>query len=229
MAILDNAKEFFSAATSNEYIGDVDNTEAQFYHRLSEMIPNTIDVKRLILAMKILLKEEEKYHVNTISFMTIIPIFIDKYAPQDFAIEFREMFVKEVLGINQEPLPDVDYGINEIEEDIIDITDKDRDEVFAALYNASTPIGMGLAQYNPMTISKEIAHQAFSSVGKRRVDGGILFDYVLGRPLKCCFYENKVDVSNYNLHNGIKKGQQAIKTVENLSDKKKEEHTKKKI
>lgn len=229
MAILENAKELFGSASTNEFINDVDNSEAKFYHRLSEMIPNKIDVKRLVLAMKILLREEEKYHINTLAFMTIIPIFIDKYTPEEFAIEFREMYVREVLGIDQEPLPNEDYGITEIEEDIIDITDKDRDEVFAALYNASTPIGMGFAQYNPMSINKEIASQAFSTVGKKRCDGSILFDYVLGRPLKCRFYEDKVDIMNYNLHNGIKKGQQAIRTVKNISDKKKEEHTKKKV
>jgi len=57
----------------------------------------------------------------------------------EFAREFRKKYNAEVLGLTQEELPNVDYGCTEVEPDVIDISNKDRNEVLAALYNASTP------------------------------------------------------------------------------------------
>ena len=228
MSKLENAKKFFSEATSSSIIA-VDDDESTFYHKLAEMIPNTIDAYHLVLAIKIALNDEERRHANIMPYISLIPIYVDRYAKEEFANEFRKLFVSEVLGLSQEQLPEVDYGINEISDGLIDISDKDKYEVFCALYNASTPIGMGFAQYNPMTLTPDMAKMAFEQVGERVANNGIRFGYVLGRPLKCTIYPNRIDVKNYNYHNGKNMGQKAIRTVKNISEKKKEDHTKKRV
>ena len=217
MLFFENAKESFESAsgTINRY-----NSESEFYHKFAKMIPDRIDVDTLVLAFKMALQDAEKEGENTLPFIALVPQYVRQCTSPEFAHEFREKYNAEVLGLTQEELPDVDYGCVEIESDVIDISDKDRNEVLAALYNASTPVGMGFVQYNPMPWTKEIASMYFEQFGQPDGDGVIAFKWVMGRPLNCKFIENLVYVAGYNNDNEWGLAQRAISTCPNLDKKK---------
>ena len=214
MLYFENAKENFAAAsgTFEKY-----NSESIFYHEFAKMIPDKIDVDTLVLAFKIALQEAEKNGTNTLSYIALVPQYVRQCTSPEFAHEFRKKYNQEVLGLTQEELPDVDYGYNEIEPDVIDISDKDRNEVLAALYNASTPIGMGFSEYNPMTWTKEFAQMYFEHYGKPDQDGAITFKWIVGRPVHCTFVNNLVYVRAYNYDNEPGLAQRAIATCKNIT------------
>lgn len=212
MLYLENAKECFASACSDNR----NNIESQFYHKFSHMIPNRIDLDTLILALKIALADSEIIGINTTSFIALVPHFVRQFTSPEFAHEFRKKYNAEVLGLTQEELPDVDYGYNEIKRDVIDISNKDRNEVLAALYNASTPINMGFAQYNPMTWTKEIASMYFEQFGEPDENGVILFKWVMGRPLNVKFVDDLVYVAGYNNDNEWGLAQRVISTCPNI-------------
>lgn len=218
MLILENAKECFGAATGtlNRF-----NKESEFYHKLAEMIPDKVDVDTLVLAFKIALQDAERNDENTLSFIALIPHYVRQCSSLEFAQEFRKKFNYEVLGLTQEELPNVDYGYIEVEPDVIDISDKDRNEVLAALYNASTPIGNGFLEYNPMTWTKEMAELYFEQFCCSDSNEAIFIGWILGRPINCKFEGTLVDVSQYNYGNEFGLAQRAIATCPDLSKLKK--------
>lgn len=191
----------------------------RFYHRVAKMIPDGIDVDNLILAFQIALKDAERAGEDTFGFMPLIPQYIESCAPKEFAHEFRIKFNEIILGLSQEELPDEDYGCNEVEKDVIDISNKDRNAVLAALYNASTPFGInGFVEYNPMSWSEEMAKMYFEHYGKPNSEGGISFKYILGRPVNVYFIDNLVYVAAYNADNEQGLAQRAIATCPNVFD-----------
>lgn len=217
MLYFENAKKSFQSArgTIHRY-----TVESEFYHKFSMMIPDKIDVDTLVLAFKIALQDEERMGNNTLPYIALVPQYVRQCTSKEFAHEFRKKYNKEVLGLTQEELPDVNYGYKEIEKDVIDISEKDRNEVLAALYNASTPVGMGFSQYNPMTWSKEIAAMYFEQYGEKSDDGAIHFKWILGRPVTCTFVDNLVYVARYNYENEEGLAQRAIATCPNIEKKK---------
>lgn len=217
MIFFENAKEsFYSASgTINKY-----NSESKFYHNFARMIPDKIDVDTLVLAFKIALQDAERNVDNTFPFITLVPQYVRQCTSPEFAHEFRKKYNAEVLGLTQEELPSVDYGYNEVEPDVIDISDKDRNEVLAALYNASTPTGMGFVQYNPMPWTKEIAAMYFERFVELDKDDVIALKWVMGRPLNCKFINNLVYVAGYNNDNELGLAQRAIATCPNIQQKK---------
>jgi len=208
-----NAKESFEAADKEH----TNNLECEFYHRFSKMIPDKIDVDALVLAFKIAFQDATREGMDTLSFISLVPYYVRQCTSKEFAHEFRKKYNKEILGLAQEELPDVDFGYKEVEPDVIDISDKDKAEVLAALYNASTPIGNGFYQYNPMPWTKEIAELYFNEYGNPDEDGTIYFGWILGRPIKCTFIDNLVYVNAYNYVNEFGLAQKAISTCKNKS------------
>lgn len=217
MLWFENARENFESAcgTLERY-----NIESEFYHEFAKMIPDEMDVDTLVLAFKIALQDAERKGQNTLPYIALVPHYVRQCTSLEFAHEFRKKYNKEVLGLNQKELPDVDYGYQEIEPDVIDISDKDRAEVLAALYNASTPIGMGFAQYNPTDWTKEIAELYFERCGQEDVNGAISFKWIMGRPVHCTFADNLVYVKAYNFDNEYGLAQRAIATCRNKTKKK---------
>ena len=213
MLYFENARENFSSATG---VLDSYNSESEFYHKFANMIPDKVDVDTLVLAFKMALQDAERDGENTLSFIALVPQYVRQCTSPEFAHEFRKKYNAEVLGLTQEELPDVDYGYIEVEKDVIDISNKDRNEVLASLYNASTPVGMGFAQYNPMPWTKEIAGMYFEQFGQPDSDGVIAFKWVMGRPLNCKFVDNLVYVAGYNNDNEWGLAQRAIATCKNI-------------
>lgn len=213
MLYMEDARRAFSEAcgTFNKY-----NSESEFYHRLAQMIPNRIDVDTLILAIKIALADEDREDRDTLMYIGIIPHYVRQCASYEFAHEFRKKFNFEVLGLTQDELPDVDYGYIEVDEDVIDISNKDRYEVLAALYNASTPVGKGFMYYNPESWDREMALMYYENYGEvDEQEGTVNFKWILGRPVSCTFKDNLVYVFSYNKDNEEGLAQRAIATVPN--------------
>lgn len=220
MLILENAKEAF-AVSKDPVFGT--NSECEFFHLLSEIIPDTIDVDTLILACKIALEEEKRMGRHPENYISIIPQYVSQCASFEFAHEFREKYIREVLGLTQEPLPDVDYGYNEVEKDVIDISNKDKGAVLAALYNASIPVGMGIIEYNPATWDERMGNYYLEHIAEKDSYGNINLHYVMGRLVRCRFEGNLVKVALYNLETEQGLAQKAIATVPNKTDVKKKE------
>lgn len=196
-----------------------DNIECEFYHKFAQMIPDRVDVDTLVLAFKIALQDAEREGKNTLPYIALVPHYVRQCTSSEFAHEFRKKYNAEVLGLTQEELPDVDYGYTEVQPDVIDISDKDRYEVLAALYNASTPIGVGFLQYDPMPWNEEMAKMYFERCGQPDAEGGVSFGWVMGRPLNCKFIGNLVYVARYNNDNEWGLAQRAISTCPNVSQK----------
>lgn len=216
---MEDARKAFAQASS---VFDSYSSESEFYHKLAQMIPNKIDVDTLILAIKIALADEAREGRNTLGFIAIIPQYVRQCASLEFTHEFREKFNKEVLGLTQDDLPDVDYGCVEASENVIDISNKDRYEVLAALYNASIPAGKGFMNYNPTSWDREMAAFYFENYGKRDdVDGTVSFDWIKGRLTPCVFKGNLVYVANYNYSYEDGFAQRVISTVPNKDSIKK--------
>lgn len=218
MLYMDNARKMFSEACSSF---NCENIEAEFYHNFAQMIPDRIDVDTLILALQIALTESEEVGYNILGFIALVPQYVRQCASVEFAHEFREKYNRNILGLSQDKLPDVDYGYIEVAEDVIDISNKDKYEVFAALYNASIPVGMGFMKYNPMPWSRETARRYFEINGKENSnDGEINFNWVMGRLVPCTFKDNLLYVRSYNYNTEDKMAQRIISTVPNIEDKK---------
>lgn len=194
--------------------------ESEFYQRVAKMIPNTIDVDTLVLAFKIAFNDAKEQKEDYSSFISLVPQYIRKFASLEFAHEFRIKFSEEVLGLTLEKLPDVDYGITEIEEGVIDISNKDKMEVLAALYNASIPIGMGFYQYNPMPWTKEIASVYFQKYAQLDENKKVSIKWILGRPINCQFINDLIYVAGYNNYNESNLAQRVIATCPNVNKKK---------
>lgn len=215
MLVLEGAKAHFKAARCN--IGG-ENEEARFYHQFAEMIPDTIGIDDLVLAFKLALMENEQRRINTLPYLTLVPLYVAQCAGAEFSHQFRLKYFEEIIGIEMLDVAEPKYEVVEVDEDLIDISKKDKYAVLAALYNHSAPLGMGLAQYNPMTWTPEVAKGAFKYVGEERNPGEIWFGYVKGRPIKSLFVDNLVNVAGYNRDNEMGLAQKVIATVPNLPE-----------
>lgn len=213
MVILENAKKSFAAACGNlsKYC-----SESEFYHKIAEMIPERIDVDNLILAFKIALRDEDRRNHNTAGFIALAPLYVDQCENKEFAMEFREKYNREILGLTIEKIPDEDYGCIEIDKDVIDISNKSKGAVLAALYNHSVPLGKGFMQYNPLKWTPEMGDAYFDKVGKKNGNAGTCFGYVVGRCLDVVFEEGIVYVAGYNYVNGEGVAQRIIAAIPNL-------------
>lgn len=212
MLLFENAKESFASASGTF---DRYNLECEFYHQFARMIPDRIDVDSLVLAFKIALQDAERRGDNTLSFIALIPQYVRQCTSKEFASEFRRKYNREVLGLSQEELPDVDYGYNEVAEEVLDISDKDKYEVLAALYNASTPVGMGFSEYNPLSWNKEFAQMYYEQFGEPDDEGNVRFKYILGRPVHVTFKGNLLYVAAYNYDTEDGLAQRAVSTCAN--------------
>lgn len=219
MLYLENAIESFASATNS--LG-FDGSAERFYHRISNMIPDTIDVDTLILAFKMALNDAERRGENTLGYIALVPQYVEQCASREFSHEFRQKYIKEVLGIDKEPLPDVDYGLNEVCPDVIDITNKDLGEVIAALYNAACPVGNGFMQYNPDTWDMEYANMYLELYKDEITDyeGNIFIKYILGRPMCIGIRNGLIYVDGYNRDNERGLAQRIIRTIPDKERKK---------
>lgn len=87
----------------------------------------------------------------------------------------------------------------------IDISKMDKAEVLAALYNNSTPQGMGFLNAENFDMSKETAEEILNSSKNR------YFDYLKGRVLKVDLVGDSFAPFLYDRDNGSGAAERAIK------------------
>ena len=100
---------------------------------------------------------------------------------------------------------------------MINISQADKAEVLAALYNAAKPAGgLGLvhARKEPMTVeqARALIKRITDDTGFERRHG-LYFDYVWGRPLKVDLSEDALNVSLYDRDQGVGAGLLALANV----------------
>lgn len=151
--------------------------------------------------------KEEKFQI--IIYLSYFPLIVDKIASKEFAEEFRTMFT-EVFGKAQPPVDETkeDFGVTIVEEGVVDISNKDKAEVLAALYNNSHPHGMGFIHYNPEPMTIEQAREILKQT--------TYFDYLAGRVMKISLESNIVHTWGYNRDNGNGAAERAISQCHNI-------------
>ena len=151
--------------------------------------------------------KEEKFQI--LIYLSFFPLIIDKIASKEFAKEFRTIFT-EVFGKAQPPVDESkeDFGVIIVEEGVVDISNKDKAEVLAALYNNSHPHGMGFLQYNPEPMTIEQARELLKQT--------TYFDYLAGRVMKISLESNIVRTCGYNRDNGNGAAERAISQCRNI-------------
>ncbi|MBO5004412.1 MAG: hypothetical protein J6D03_04005 [Clostridia bacterium] len=151
--------------------------------------------------------KKEKFQIAI--YLSYFPLIVDKIASKEFAEEFRTLFT-QTFGKAQPPVDEnkEDFGVVIIEDGVVDISNKDKAEVLAALYNNSHPHGMGFLQYNPEPMTIEQARELL----KQTTD----FDYLAGRVMKISLESNIVRTRGYNMDNGKGAAERAISQCHNI-------------
>lgn len=239
---LENARQIFLTPPRNVYYdGRGDKEFDTFIKMLGYIVPNKLTAEELIVYLKFLMKDIkdktcrfqnskafkeifENYLLwsdNLEMWMTYFPEFIQKFTPSEFYSEFIEMFRESFYQLEPEQEKEQDYGCVEIEPDVIDISNKDKAEVLAALYNHSKPIGMGIVQYDPTPMTIEVARMALKKMG-------YCFSYLKGRTMKVNLEGDIVYVYGYNRDNNCPGlAQKAISKCKNITKGNQEKQLKK--
>ncbi len=204
-----------------------------FFEILTSALPNNVTLDELMFTIELIVHDLErgkcgfhnssvtkekfeelnarlKIHDDLAVFLTRVPRYIAEVADKEFTQEFYQRFGKAILGEYNLEAPTQDYGYIEIEEDVIDISNKDKAEVLAGLYNNSHPQGLGIAHYDPTPMTVEDARKVLEKTQ--------CFDYLLGRPLRINLERNRIVVAGYNANNGPGLAQRVISNCRNIND-----------
>lgn len=204
-----------------------------FFDTLCSILPDNVTLDEFLFNMELLIKDFEKgkcgFHNNSNTkwrfdflncrlktfrnlpkILTFIPRYIDDVADTSFSIEFSRRFGEEILGKFGVEAQKQDYGYIDAGDDAIDISNKDKAEVLAELYNNSHPMGMGIAQYDSTPMTVEIA--------RKLLEREQFFSYLRGRPIHINFKDNIIWVRGYNNDNGQELAQRVISSCRNIND-----------
>lgn len=204
-----------------------------FVKTLSGTLPQNVSIDELLFTIQLLIKDVEKgqcgFHNSSIVekdfkhlsqrlkiaedfpiVLSFIPRVIDAISDTQFSLEFSKRYKESVLGLLEIEEAKGDYGYIEVRENVIDISNKDKAEVLAELYNNSQPMGIGMLQYDPTPMTTEIARKILEKTQS--------FDYLKGRPLKINLEENIISVYGYNHDNAKGLAQKVISSCRNIND-----------
>ncbi len=235
-----NAREEIRESSRAERIYNTRSSDSNKVESLIEMlsyiIPDTITPEILIVYLEVLTNDirQGKLRFNNSNkcrsifydcintgmnvdmSLSYIPELFEKIFPEDFYKLFIILFNERFYYLERPKSED--YGYTEIDEDMIDISSKDKADVLAALYNFSRPVGIGIAHFTPGEMTKKQADYLLANKG-------YCFDYLKGRPLKINLEGNIINVRNYNGYNNENNlAQQAISTCPNIEDSKVKKH-----
>lgn len=143
-------------------------------------------------------------------YISFFPLIIDRISSKEFAKCFRELF-EYMMSCEAEPPVEedkVEYGVIIVRKGLVNISNKDKAEVLASLYNNSHPQGLGFLEYDrtPMTIEK--AREILKTNNE--------FNYLYGRVMKISLKNNLVITEGYNEPNGFGAAERAISQCKNI-------------
>lgn len=227
---LENAKQVFLKSPQDVYYYGRDVQEFDdFIKMIGYIVPNRLTSEELIVYIKFLINDiknqtcgfhnsqvfEENFEnyllisKNLDMWMTYFPSFVQAFTSIEFYSEFIELFKKSFYYLIEDK--EQDYGCVEIKPDVIDISNKDKAEVLAALYNHSKPIGMGIVQYDPVPMTIEVARMLLEKMGYS-------FGYLKGRPIQVNLAGDILYVYGYNRDNNqLGLAQKAISQCKNIT------------
>lgn len=229
---LENARQVFllpprDVYYEGRYVKEFDD----FIKMLGYVVPNKLTPEELIVYLKFLINDIKdktcrfqnskafkstfesylSWSENLDMWMTYFPNFTQKFATPEFFSEFIELYKRSFYQLESVEENGQDYGCVEVELDVIDISNKDKAEVLAALYNHSKPIGMGIVQYDPTPMTVEVARMVLEKMG-------YTFAYLKGRTMKVNLAGDTIYVHGYNRDNNYPGlAQKAIATCKNIT------------
>lgn len=170
---------------------------------------NSSDYKR---AFEHFINGFEEEVINIDYFVSYTAEFIEALASEEFYNGFIVLFKNAIYKLNPVPKESQIYDCIEISPNVINISNKNKADVLAALYNNAKPIGWGLIHYDPMPMTSEIAQEILDGM-----DDECWFSYLKGRPIKLSLKDNIITVAVYNNRNGEKNlAQKAIASCPNI-------------
>lgn len=88
----------------------------------------------------------------------------------------------------------------------MDISNLDKAEILAELYNNAIPLGMGKMHYEPINMTIQEAQKLLDS-------GQTFFDYVKGRVMKIDLSKDELNTRLYNRDNGNNAAENIISKI----------------
>ena len=150
--------------------------------------------------------KNEKYRLAI--YMNYFPLIVDELASADFSKEFRKYFDIS-FGESLPPIENEgEYDVMVIARDVVDISNKDKAEVLAALYNRAHPRGVGILDYNPSQMSIEEARNLLKE--------NSYFDLINGRVMRVNLSSNVLITYAYNRENGDGSAERIISHCRNI-------------
>lgn len=142
-------------------------------------------------------------------YLRYFPLVIDEIAD----IEFSDAFRKSFENVFEKPIDKIEknaktYGVSTLGDNLVDISNKDKAEVLASLYNRSHPDGLGYKEFTPEPLSIKEAKELLNSQ--------TVFDYLKGRIMKVNLSNNVVNTYLYNRDNGEGAAEKAISLCRNI-------------
>ncbi len=215
--ILNNASDKFKEASKIKNVPYEISEDLCGY--LSESVSSSITPVQLILLLEDVLDElfvgkNIPYKLaneasRIMIYLRYFPLVIDKIAD----IEFSDAFRKTFENVFEKPIDKIEenaktYGVTTLDNNWVDISNKDKAEVLASLYNCSHPHGLGYKEFTPEPLSIKEAKELLNSQ--------TVFDYLKGRVIKINLSNSVINTYLYNRVNGEGAAERAISLCRNI-------------
>lgn len=215
--ILNNASDKFKEASKIKNVPYEISEDLCGY--LSESVSSSITPVQLILLLEDVLDElfvgkNIPYRLadeasRIMIYLRYFPLVIDKIAD----IEFSDAFRKSFENVFEKPIDKIEenaktYGVTTLDDNLVDISNKDKAEVLASLYNRSHPHRLGYKEFTPEPLSIKEA--------KELLNNQTVFDYLKGRVIKINLSNSVINTSLYNRVNGEGAAERAISLCRNI-------------
>ncbi len=140
--------------------------------------------------------------------ITYFPSVIKKITTNDFSNNFDKLFSKTFGKPRELNEKDKDYGVLILAPNVVDISNKLKDEVLLNLYNNAHSRGLGFSNYNPKPMNRKEAQDLLKRF--------TYFGYLPGRSLQIDLTYDIIDTSTYNKNNGAGAAEKAISLCRNI-------------
>lgn len=140
--------------------------------------------------------------------ITYFPSVIKKFSDNDFSNSFDKLFSKTFGKTTELKEKNKDYGVLILAPNVVDISNKPKDEVLLNLYNNAHSRGLGFSNYDPRPMNKKEAQDLLKRF--------TYFGYLPGRSLQIDLTYDIIDTSAYNKNNGAGAAEKAISLCRNI-------------
>lgn len=140
--------------------------------------------------------------------ITCFSVVIREIANKDFSNKFEELFCKRFGKVKNTNNKNKDYGVLTLGNNLVNISNKNKAEVLASLYNNANSKGLCFSHYDPKPMDIKEA--------KKLLENFTYFGYLPGHLIQVDLSNNVIDVTNYNENNGVGAAEKAISFCRNI-------------